>query len=109
MRWSPVATRRTHMNDVPQHMDVLPGHGTVRPHKYGIVTLRGYGLATLGEFGLVTPRDYVPGIYIPHRTRGCQLVNGSGSKPPAICTVLACDEILFFWDMRHLRTVQHAV
>ena len=30
IRWSPVASRRTHVNDVPQHMDVvLLGHGTV--------------------------------------------------------------------------------
>ena len=49
---------------------------------------------TLGEFGLVTLRENVPGIFLPLRTSGCQLVHVPGSKPHAISTVFACDEVL---------------
>ena len=54
---------------VLQHMDaVLPGHGTVELH--------------------------MPGTDIPPWAGGCQLVNGPGSKPPALYIVFACDEVV---------------
>ena len=46
------------------------------------------------SFGLVTLLENVPGNYIPPQTGGYQLVHGPGSKPPAINTVLAFDEVI---------------
>ena len=53
-----------------------------------------YGLVTFGEFGLVTLRENVLGIFLLSRAGGYQLVHGPGSKPPAIYTVLAYDDVL---------------
>ena len=49
-------------------------HGPLLQHM--VVVLSGHG----------TVEHCVPGNYIPHRTAGCHLVHGAGSKSPSIYT-----------------------
>ena len=70
VRRSPVATQRTHLNDVTQLL--LPGPGTL--------PICGSGLVTLGEFEIVLLRQNEAGIFLLPRAGDYQLVHCPGSK-----------------------------